>query len=81
MKNYRQLVEEMTDREFYALLTEAQSDPRKMEILEFMLGEEVANTASAPGLAGVSTGEVPPVPPRHKYPMLRRKKKKGSDLI
>jgi hypothetical protein len=81
MKNYRELVEEMTRTELDSLIAEAETDPRKMDILRFMLGEEIANTASAPGLAGVSTGEQPPVPPRTKYPMFRRKKKRRDDLI
>jgi hypothetical protein len=67
------------DEEAERLILEALEDQDKMDILEIMLGEEVANTASAPGLAMVSDGE--PVSPRYKQRefgkgIWRRKKKK-----
>lgn len=82
MKRYSQIVESSLDAEFKQLYEEASTDPRKMRILMRMLDEEVANTASAPGLAGVSNGEPPPVSPlQGGFPILRRKKKRRSDLM
>lgn len=62
MKRYREIAEKTTEMELDMLLSEAESDPAKMEILMIMLEENgFASTASAPGLAGVSDGELPPV--------------------
>lgn len=78
MKTYSQIVENALDAEYKKLYEEAASDPRKYDILISMLEDAgVANTASAPGLAGVSTGEIPPVSPlQGGFPILRRKKPK-----
>jgi hypothetical protein len=75
MKKYSQVLSEALQAEGNALLEEAQNDPAKMEMLLFMLDEDagVANTASGAGLAGVSTGEIPPIKSRTKTPMWRRK--------
>ena len=66
-----------------ALIEEAMQDPRKMRVLEMML-EDVANTASAPGVAMVSNNE--PVSPKMKQKVFgkgiwRRKPKRKSDLM
>lgn len=66
-----------------ALIEEAMQDPRKMRVLEMML-EDVANTASAPGVAMVSNNE--PVSPKMKQKVFgkgiwRRKPKRRSDLM
>lgn len=84
MKTYGKFIKEGLSTEAESLIAEAASDPDKMEILEMFLDEEVANTASAPGLAMVSDGE--PVSPKYKVRefgkgVWRRKKKKKSDLM
>lgn len=62
MKRYREIAEKTTEMELNMLLSEAESDPAKMDILMLMLEENgFASTASAPGLAGVSDGEPPVV--------------------
>jgi hypothetical protein len=63
MKTYGQIAEESLKAEAKLLVQEALEDPAKMDILMSMLNEEVANTASAPGLAMVSDGE--PVSPKY----------------
>ena len=65
------------------LVKEAVQDPRKLQVLEMML-EEIANTASAPGIAMVSNDE--PVSPKYSQRAFgkgvwRRKRKKPSDLM
>ena len=78
MKRYSEIVESSLEAQFEKIYEEAVSDPKKYEILISMLEDAgVANTASAPGLAGVSTGEMPPVPATQGgFPILRRKKPK-----
>ena len=78
MKRYSEIVESSLQAQFEKIYEEAVSDPRKYEILISMLEDAgVANTASAPGLAGVSNGEQPPVSPlQGGFPILRRKKPK-----
>lgn len=84
MKTYGKFVQEGISREAQSILEEALQDPDKLEILEMFIDEEVANTASAPGIAMVSDGE--PVSPKYKVRefgkgVWRRKKKKASDLM
>ena len=77
MKRYEDIVQEALSAELEALIKEIIEDPMKREVFLAMLDEDagVANTASAPGLAGVSTGEPPPVPATQGgFPILRRKK-------
>ena len=84
MKRYQELIERAMDAEAHMLVQEALTDPLKLDILEMLIDEEVANTASAPGLAMVSDGE--PVSPKYGQRefgkgIWRRKKKKKSDLM
>jgi len=78
MKRYSEIVESSLEAQFEKIYEEAVSDPKKYEILISMLEDAgVANTASGPGLAGVSNGEQPPVPATQGgFPILRRKKPK-----
>jgi hypothetical protein len=81
MKTYTQIAAESIIAEAEMLLSEAEQDPRKMEILLSMLDEEVANTASAPGVAMVSDGE--PVSPKYSQKTFgkgiwRRKRRKDG---
>ena len=83
-KSYDKFLKESIDTEATNLINEAMLDADKMDILEMFLDEEVANTASAPGLAMVSDGE--PVSPKYKVKefgkgIWRRKKKKADDLM
>ena len=73
MKTYSQMVESSLMIEANMLLAEAMENSAKMDVLLRMLNEEVANTASAPGLATVSNGE--PVSPRSALKMFRRKRR------
>lgn len=73
MKTYSQMVESSLMIEANMLLAEAMENSAKMDVLLRMLNEEVANTASAPGLAMVSNGE--PVSPRSTLKMFRRKRR------
>lgn len=84
MKTYGKFIQEGLSVEANSLLEEALRDSDKMDILEMFLEEEVANTASAPGIAMVSNGE--PVSPKYKVRefgkgIWRRKKKKADDLM
>lgn len=83
-KSYDKFLKESIDAEALNLINEAMLDEDKMDILEMFLEEEVANTASAPGLAMVSDGE--PVSPKYKVKefgkgIWRRKKKNPNDLM
>jgi hypothetical protein len=65
MKRYSQLTEKSLEAEFSMLLSEAEADERKMEILISMLEDSGAvSSAAAPGVAGVSTGEPVVVSPK-----------------
>lgn len=73
MKPYSRLMENALDAEFSLLLSEAESNPAKMEILMIMLEENgFTSTASAPGLAGVSDGEQPVVQGGFRKGIVRR---------
>lgn len=56
-ETYQNFMRKNLTDEAYRLMSEALEDQDKMDILEIMLDEEVANTASAPGIAMVSDGE------------------------
>lgn len=80
-KSYEKFLVESIEAEARLLATEAMLDPDKMDILEMFFDEEVANTASAPGIAMVSDGE--PVSPKYKQRefgkgIWRRKKRKDG---
>jgi hypothetical protein len=83
-KSYEKFLVESIEAEARLLVSEAMLDQDKMDILEMFFDEEVANTASAPGLAMVSDGE--PVSPKYKQRefgkgIWRRKPKQKSDLM
>jgi len=83
-KSYERFLVESIEAEARLLVAEAMLDQDKMDILEMFFDEEVANTASAPGLAMVSDGE--PVSPKYKQRefgrgIWRRKPKQKSDLM
>jgi hypothetical protein len=77
-QTYQNFMRQNLSEEARRLMSEALEDQDKMDILEILLDEEVANTASAPGIAMVSNGE--PVSPKYRQKefgkgVWRRKKK------